>query len=175
MVRPIVAFIDDLRQREEEQIMVLIPVAVPERIRYLFLHNHLDLVLERALRARTDVVIGRVQVPLHDEVGAQVSRRASDERRGDRRRPGGLTPARRRPHLARRRPHIEIWRFLGAVRVSGCGHEQNLCSSKPRSAKRNQIAINCHPSGRREPLLSIETLPVCALRRCPHRSAYRSS
>ncbi len=71
VVRPIVAFIDDLRQREEEQIMVLIPVAVPERIRYLFLHNHLDLVLERALRARTDVVIGRVQVPLHDEVGAQ--------------------------------------------------------------------------------------------------------
>ncbi len=53
--------------------MVLIPVAVPERIRYLFLHNHLDLVLERALRARTDVVIGRVQVPLHDEVGAQAA------------------------------------------------------------------------------------------------------
>ena len=70
VVRPIVAFIDDLRQREEEQIMVLIPVAVPERIRYLYLHNHIDVVLERALRGRTDVVIGRVQVPLHDEVGA---------------------------------------------------------------------------------------------------------
>ena len=68
-VRPIVAFIDDLRQRQEEQIMVLVPVAVPERVQYLFLHNHLDLVLERALRGRTDVVVGRVQVPLHDEAG----------------------------------------------------------------------------------------------------------
>jgi amino acid transporter len=75
VVRPIVAFIDDLRQRQEEQIMVLIPVAVPERTRYLFLHNHLDVVLERALRARTDVVIGRVQVPLHEE--------SSDEARAE--------------------------------------------------------------------------------------------
>ena len=67
VVRPVVAFIDDLRQREEEQIMVLISMAVPEKTRYLFLHNHLDTVLERALRARTDVVIARVQVPLHVE------------------------------------------------------------------------------------------------------------
>ena len=65
VVRPIVAFIDDLRQRKEEQIMVLVPVAVPERLRYLFLHNHLEVVLDRALRGRTDVVIARVQVPLH--------------------------------------------------------------------------------------------------------------
>jgi amino acid transporter len=71
VVKPIVAFIDDLRQREEEQIMVLIPVAVPERTRYLFLHNHLDLVLERALRERTDVVLGRVQVPLHAPADSQ--------------------------------------------------------------------------------------------------------
>ncbi len=67
VVRPVVAFIDDLRQREEEQIMVLISMAVPEKTRYLFLHNHIDTVLERALRARTDVVIARVQVPLHVE------------------------------------------------------------------------------------------------------------
>jgi hypothetical protein len=40
---------------------------VPEKTRYLFLHNHLDTVLERALRARTDVVIARVHVPLHVE------------------------------------------------------------------------------------------------------------
>jgi amino acid transporter len=69
VVQPIVAFIDDLRQRQEEQIMVLIPVAIPDRVRYLFLHNHIDLVLERALRARTDVVICRVQVPLQGEGG----------------------------------------------------------------------------------------------------------
>ncbi len=43
--------------------MVLVPVAVPERLRYLFLHNHLEVVLDRALRGRTDVVIARVQVP----------------------------------------------------------------------------------------------------------------
>ncbi|HXW79838.1 MAG TPA: amino acid permease [Acidimicrobiales bacterium] len=65
VVSPIVKFIDDLRQRKEEQIMVLVPVAVPERVRYLFLHNHVDVVLDRALRGRTDVVIARVQVPLH--------------------------------------------------------------------------------------------------------------
>ena len=47
--------------------MVLVPVAVPDRIQYLFLHNHIDTVIERALRGRTDVVIGRVQVPLHAE------------------------------------------------------------------------------------------------------------
>jgi amino acid transporter len=67
VVSPIVKFIDDLRQRKEEQIMVLVPVAVPQRIRYLFLHNHVDRVLDRALRGRTDVVIARVQVPLHAE------------------------------------------------------------------------------------------------------------
>jgi amino acid transporter len=82
-VRPIVAFIDDLRQREEEQIMVLIPVAVPERSRYLFLHNHLDFVLERALRGRTDVVIGRVQVPLHEPAGGQGNGKTEDGKTDD--------------------------------------------------------------------------------------------
>jgi amino acid transporter len=71
VVRPIVEFIDDLRQRKEEQIMVLVPVAVPHRLRYLFLHDHLDRVLSRALRGRTDVVIARVQVPLQAEPGDQ--------------------------------------------------------------------------------------------------------
>jgi hypothetical protein len=72
--RPFVAFIDDLRRRKEEQIMVLIPVAVPERPQYRFLHNHIDVVLERALRDRTDVVIGRVQVPLHEEPEPEAAR-----------------------------------------------------------------------------------------------------
>ena len=75
VVRPIVAFIDDLRQRNEEQIMVLVPVAVPERLRYLFLHNHLEVVLDRALRGRTDVVIARVQVPLHAPTEGQQDER----------------------------------------------------------------------------------------------------
>ena len=83
VVRPIVAFIDDLRRREEEQIMVLVPVAVPERGRYLFLHNHIDLVLERALRERTDVVLGRVQVPLHEPADGQPDGQAGGQDDGE--------------------------------------------------------------------------------------------
>jgi hypothetical protein len=61
---PIVAYVDRLRQRRGGRVFVLIPVAVPEKLRYRFLHNHLDLVLTRALRGRPDVVVARVPVPL---------------------------------------------------------------------------------------------------------------
>jgi amino acid transporter len=61
---PIVAYVDRLRQRRGRRVFVLIPVAVPEKLRYRFLHNHLDLVLTRALRGRPDVVVARVPVPL---------------------------------------------------------------------------------------------------------------
>ena len=57
--------------------MVLVPVAVPERLRYLFLHNHIEVVLDRALRGRTDVVIARVQVPLHAEAASRMETMAS--------------------------------------------------------------------------------------------------
>ena len=53
---PIVAFIDRLREHHDKQVVVLIPVALPDRLRYEFLHNHFDLVLTAALRARPDVV-----------------------------------------------------------------------------------------------------------------------
>jgi amino acid transporter len=62
---PIVAFIDQLRERHTEQIVVLVPVTVPDRLRYRLLHNHLDLVLTAALRHRPDVVTARVPFPLH--------------------------------------------------------------------------------------------------------------
>ena len=65
MAGPILAFVDELRERKKEQIMVLIPVAVPERLRYRFLHDHFDLVLSRALRDRTDIITARVPMPLH--------------------------------------------------------------------------------------------------------------
>jgi amino acid transporter len=65
MAGPILAFVDQLRERKQEQIMVLIPVAVPDRLRYRFLHNHFDLVLSRALRDRSDIITARVPMPLH--------------------------------------------------------------------------------------------------------------
>jgi hypothetical protein len=43
---------------------VLIPVAMPGKLRYRLLHNHLELVLSRALRGRPDVIVARVPMPL---------------------------------------------------------------------------------------------------------------
>lgn len=62
---PILAFVDQLTERHDEQVVVLIPVAVPDRLRYRSLHNHLDVVLTSALRSRPDVVTARVPMPLH--------------------------------------------------------------------------------------------------------------
>ncbi len=62
---PILAFLDQLREQRTEQIVVLIPVAVPDRLRGTFLHDHLDLVLTAALGDRHDIVTARVPVPLH--------------------------------------------------------------------------------------------------------------
>jgi amino acid transporter len=64
IVEPFMEFIDELRARDDKQIVVLIPVVVPDRIRYRFLHNQMDLVLSSALRTRPDVVVARVQLPL---------------------------------------------------------------------------------------------------------------
>lgn len=63
---PLVAFIDDLLDRHrDEQVIVLIPVVVPDRLRYRLLHNHLDAVLSAELRGRDDIVVARVPLPLH--------------------------------------------------------------------------------------------------------------
>ncbi len=61
---PVVAFIDELRQHHDEQILLLIPVVRPDRLRYRLLHNHLDVVLTKALQTRTDMVVARVGMPL---------------------------------------------------------------------------------------------------------------
>jgi len=50
VARPIVGFVDRLRRHCNEPVIVLIPVALPDRLRYRFLHNHVDLVLTRELR-----------------------------------------------------------------------------------------------------------------------------
>jgi amino acid transporter len=61
---PLLAFLDELREQHTEQIMVLIPVAVPDRLRYRPLHNHFDLVLGAALRDRPDILTARVEMTL---------------------------------------------------------------------------------------------------------------
>jgi hypothetical protein len=62
---PIVTFIDELCEHHDKQVVVLIPVAMPDHLRDQFLHNHLDLVLTNALRTRPDVITARVPMPLH--------------------------------------------------------------------------------------------------------------
>jgi amino acid transporter len=64
-VEPIVAYIDATRQAHpDHQLVVLIPVIRPDRWRYRFLHNQIDLVLSSALRSRSDIVVARVSLPL---------------------------------------------------------------------------------------------------------------
>jgi amino acid transporter len=65
---PVVAFVEELRQSGDQRIVVLIPVALPGQLRYRLLHNHLELVLSRALRGRPDVIVATVPMPLdvHD-------------------------------------------------------------------------------------------------------------
>jgi hypothetical protein len=58
-------FVDRLRRHCNEPVIVLIPVALPDKLRYRFLHNHVDLVLTRELRYRPDVVVARVPVRVH--------------------------------------------------------------------------------------------------------------
>jgi amino acid transporter len=73
---PILAFVDQLTQNHHEQIMVLIPAAVPDQPRYRLLHNQYDHVLSNALQSRPDVITARAQMPLHladDDPQAQPS------------------------------------------------------------------------------------------------------
>ncbi|MGO9029157.1 MAG: APC family permease [Acidimicrobiales bacterium] len=64
IVQPIVGLVDDLRQRTDRQVVVLIPVVIPGRLRYRLLHNQIDLALASALRRRPDVVVARVPMPM---------------------------------------------------------------------------------------------------------------
>ncbi len=64
VVQPVVAFIDQARAAGDHQIVVLIPVVVPRRLRHRVLHNQIDLLLRRALHTRTDIVVARVPMPL---------------------------------------------------------------------------------------------------------------
>ena len=65
MAGPIFAILDRLSEQHTEQIVVLIPVAIPGGLRYRFLHDYADRALIAALRSRPDIVTARVPVPLH--------------------------------------------------------------------------------------------------------------
>jgi len=69
VAEPVVAFIDSLCEHHDKQIVVLIPVVLPDKLRYEFLHNHYDLVLSAALRGHPDVVCARVSMPLEPADG----------------------------------------------------------------------------------------------------------
>jgi amino acid transporter len=65
VVQPILGFIDELRaEHPDDQLVVLIPVIRPDKLRYRLLHNQIDLVLSSALRSREDVIVARVSTPL---------------------------------------------------------------------------------------------------------------
>ena len=69
IVRPIVGLVDELRAQGDRQVVVLIPVVIPEKLRYRLLHNQVDLALAGELRRRTDVVVARVPMPI-ERLGA---------------------------------------------------------------------------------------------------------
>jgi amino acid transporter len=64
VVEPLLSYIDVTCQQHSEQVVVLIPMIMPPKLRYRLLHNHLDLVLSAALRSRPDVIVARVTMPL---------------------------------------------------------------------------------------------------------------
>jgi hypothetical protein len=75
IVRPVTEFVDRLRQeREDRQIVVLIPVIEPPKLRYRILHNQLDVALSSALRTRTDLIVARVPMSLAELADAPSDR-----------------------------------------------------------------------------------------------------
>jgi len=64
VAEPIVTFIDEFREQHDKEIVVLIPVALPDRLWEQVLHNHIDFVLTNALRTRPDVISARITMPL---------------------------------------------------------------------------------------------------------------
>jgi amino acid transporter len=64
IVQPIVRLVEELSARHDRQVVVLIPVVIPDRLRYRLLHNQIDLALASALRRHPDVVVARVPMPI---------------------------------------------------------------------------------------------------------------
>jgi amino acid transporter len=67
VVGPVTDFVDQmLDERRDHQIVVLIPVVVPRKLRYRVLHNQHDVALSSALRGRTDLIVARVPMSLDE-------------------------------------------------------------------------------------------------------------
>jgi amino acid transporter len=64
VVDPLVGLIDEVRESHRGQVVVLIPVVLPNRLRFRLLHNHVDFVLSSALRTRPDIVVARAVMQL---------------------------------------------------------------------------------------------------------------
>lgn len=64
IVKPIVDYIDQLRNSIDNQIVVLIPVIIPDKGRYRILHNQTDLLLSAALSKRSDLIVARAKYRL---------------------------------------------------------------------------------------------------------------
>lgn len=64
IVQPVVSFVEQTGRRTDDQLVVLIPVITPDRVRHRLLHNQTDLALAAALRRRGDVVVARVPMPI---------------------------------------------------------------------------------------------------------------
>jgi amino acid transporter len=79
IVQPILRMVDELRAPHDRQVVVLIPVLVPDRLRYRLLHNQVDFALATELRKRSDVVVARVPIVLHQADGAPQRDGTGDE------------------------------------------------------------------------------------------------
>ncbi len=67
IVTPLVNYIDEIRNSIDHQIVILIPVVIPDKGRYRILHNQIDLLLSAALSGRSDLIIARAKYPLGQE------------------------------------------------------------------------------------------------------------
>ena len=68
---PLVNYVNQLQDTQHEQIIVLIPTVIPDRIRHRILHNQLDLVLSNALRTCPNIVVARVPMTMTTTTNAQ--------------------------------------------------------------------------------------------------------
>lgn len=67
IVQPILRLVDELLEEDDRQLVVLIPVVIPERMRYRVLHNQVDLKLSSELRHRPGLVVARVSMPIRPD------------------------------------------------------------------------------------------------------------
>ena len=84
VVEPTVEFIDQVRAKHpDDQIVVLIPVVRPNRVRYRLLHNQIDVALSSTLRKRSDIVVARVEMPLEPPARTDAAAEVAHSERKD--------------------------------------------------------------------------------------------